>query len=69
MFRRWPGGSRRAPSLGLIAPDKYVDIERINFDPAAAPPCPFGGDEGGSRSKEGINHDIAACRDIEECVL
>ena len=59
---------RFASRLGLIAPDNHVDIERINLDPTAAPPRPFGGDERRSRPKEGIDHDITARRDIEKRV-
>jgi hypothetical protein len=57
------------PSLGLVAVDDHIHVERIDLHAQAAPPCALGSDERGSRTQEWIEHDVAAMRDVKKRVL
>ncbi len=55
-------------SLGGEPPDDYVTITRIELDAVAAPTGLFGSDQRGAAAGEGIEHDTASLRTIENRV-
>ena len=46
----------------LIAPDDYVDVERIELDAAAHPPGVLGSHKGRPRAEEGVENNLATVR-------
>jgi hypothetical protein len=43
-------------------PDRCIDVERIELDPATDTACPFGGNQRGAAAQEGVDDDVAAVR-------
>jgi hypothetical protein len=59
---------RFTTGLGLIPVDDHIDIQWVDFDATAPPASSLGGDQHGPRTKEGIEHDVAASGDVEKRV-
>jgi hypothetical protein len=60
MFGRGLDEDRWVACRGLIAAHDYVDVERIEFDPAADAAGPVGGDESRTGTEERVDDDLPA---------
>jgi hypothetical protein len=52
----------------LPAPDRRIDVERIELDAAADAACPFGGEQRSAAAQERVDDDVAAVRAIKQRV-
>src|SRR5262245_5095320 len=52
----------------LPATDRYIDVDRIEFDAARNAASLFGGDEDGTAADEGIQHQVAATGAVAQSV-
>src|SRR5208282_5640453 len=52
----------------LPATDRYIDVERIQLHTITASSDPLRSDYGGAATKKRIENDIAARRDVHDCV-
>jgi hypothetical protein len=53
----------------LITTDDHIDIERVEFEPAANTPRLLRRDERGARAQERVKDDIPSMGEVEERVL
>ena len=59
---------RHIAAVPLPAPDDGVDVEGVDLDTTAAAPGALRGDQGRPAAQEGVEHDIAAGRAVEDGV-